>query len=87
MNNQYVTVRHIENDKEFPDKFHVNIINYSGEVNTYGQHGYIHKRSARRAAIALAKKLESSYRQDLEYTDIPYAFVAEATFRRYSVMQ
>lgn len=69
--NLYVTVR-------YRDGFYVNVIRYDGTVEIWGQHNYVHKRSARRAAIALAKKLDVSYRQDLEYTDTPYAFVAEA---------
>ena len=72
MSNQYVTVRlYVSHD------FRVNVINYDGTVETYGLTSYVHKRSARRAAIALAKKLDVSYRQDLEYTRTPYAFVAE----------
>lgn len=74
MNNQYVTVRTVADDE-----FYVNVINYDGSTNTFGEQEYAHKRSARRAAIALAKKLESSYRQDLEYSDEPYAFTAPAT--------
>lgn len=73
--NQYVTVR-----TNF-DEFYVNVINFDGTVGTWGQHGYKHKRSARRAAIALAKKLDVSYRQDLEYSDTPSAFTREATVR------
>ncbi len=71
--NLYVTVR------SYVEEFYVNVIHYTGEVSVYGQHGYVHKRSARRAAIALAKKLDVSYRQDLEYTDTPHAFIAEVT--------
>ncbi len=71
--NQYCTVRsYMSHD------FRVNVINYDGTVETYGPTGYAHKRSARRAAIALAKKLDVSYRQDLEYSNTPHAFVAEA---------
>ena len=73
MSNLYVTVR-----LYYDDKFYVNVIRYSGIVESWGQHSYVHKRSARRAAIALAKKLDVSYRQDLEYTDTPHAFVATA---------
>ena len=73
--NQYVTVRNCNTGTEF----YVNVIHYNGEMGTWGQHIYAHKRSARRAAIALAKKLDLSYRQDLEYSDAPQAFVAKAT--------
>jgi len=73
VNNQYVTVR------SYHGEFYVNAINYNGTVIRYGQHGYVHKRSALRAAIALAKKLDVSYRQDLEYSDEPQAFTALAT--------
>ena len=72
MSNFYVTVRLNWS------KFYVNVIRYDGTTQTYGKHGYIHRRSARRAAIALAKKLDVSYRQDLEYTDTPHTFVATA---------
>ncbi len=75
MSNLYVTVRYFENENDF----FVNVINYDGSHNTIGQHSYKHKRSARRAAIALAKKLDASYRQDLEYSDTPQAFIALAT--------
>ena len=68
--NRYVTVRN------YHSVFPVNVIRFDGVTDIYGKHGYIHKRSARRAAIALAKKLDVSYRQDLEYSDTPYAFVA-----------
>ena len=73
MSNLYVTVR-----LNF-SRFYVNVIRYDGTTQTYGQHGYLHRRSARRAAIALAKKLDVSYRQDLESTDTPYTFIAKAT--------
>ncbi len=63
--NRYVTVRN------YARKFFVNVIWFDGRNTKGGQHGYIHKRSARRAAIALAKKLDVSYRQDLEYTYTP----------------
>ena len=72
--NQYVTVRTV-----LWGIFYVNVINYNGEENIFGKHKYCHKRSARRAAIALAKRLDVSYRQDLEYSDTPHAFVAPAT--------
>ncbi len=64
--NRYVTVRTMNNRT----KFYVNTIRFDGEVDNYGQHYYSHKRSARRAAIALAKKSDLSYRQDLEYGGI-----------------
>ena len=70
--NQYVTVRTTEDSN-----FWVNVINYDGTNYLQGTHSYSHKRSARRAAIALAKKLDVSYRQDLEYTDKPHAFIAK----------
>ncbi len=73
--NLYVTVRTTDLDIVY-EEFYVNIIDYNGEENTFGEHGYTHKRSARRAAMALAKKLDISYRQDLEYSDEPYAFTA-----------
>ncbi len=73
MSNQYVAVR------KYAGEFYINTIRFDGKVDTYGHHGYTHKRSARRAAIALAKKFDVSYRQDLEYTDTPYAFVALVT--------
>ncbi len=60
--NRYVTVRTIG-----PYNYYVNVIGFDGEVDTLGTHSYSHKRSARRAATALAKKLDLSYRQDLEY--------------------
>jgi len=69
--NQYVTVRTM-----YSKEYYVNVISFSGYVDMYGQHTYAHKRSARRAAIALAKKLDVSYRQDLEYNDTPHAFIA-----------
>ena len=70
--NQYVTVR------TAGFYFFVNAVSYDGTYVGMGTHRYFHKRSARRAAIALAKKLDISYRQDLEYVNTPYAFVAEA---------
>ena len=76
--NRYVTVRSIDNDNDYPDEYFVNVIWFSGKPTKLGKRSYAHKRSARRAAIALAKKLDVSYRQDLEYTNTPYAFVAEA---------
>ncbi len=76
--NRYVTVRTVGEEKSW-EVFYVNIIGFNGEVDTFGDHGYSHKRSARRAAIALAKKLDVSYRQDLEYTNIPQAFMASVT--------
>ncbi len=57
----YVTVRTVS------DGFYVNIVKDDGYVVTFGNHNYSHKRSARRAAIALASKTGSAYRQDLEY--------------------
>ncbi len=73
--NEYVTLRCFESE----GSFYVNVINYAGAVIVWGQHLYKHKRSARRAAIALAKKRDSSYRQDLEYGDHegPAAVLAE----------
>ena len=70
--NRYVTVR-------IPRtvNFWVNEINYDGTIYRLGTHPYIHKRSARRAATALAKKLDVNYRQDLEYTHEPHAFLAK----------
>ena len=68
--NRYVTVR-----TTYSKTHYVNVIGFNGYVDMYGQHKYAHKRSARRAAIALAKKLELSYRQDLEYFDEPYSFI------------
>lgn len=59
--------------------FFVNVVWYDGTGKTYGKYKYSHKRSARRAAIALAKKLDVSYRQDLEYSDTPHTFLATAT--------
>jgi len=70
--NRYVTVR-----TTGPEDFYVNVIRFDGETDSFGDHGYSHKRSARRAAIALAKRLDLSYRQDLEYFDEPHAFVAK----------
>ncbi|KKN03331.1 hypothetical protein LCGC14_1108730 [marine sediment metagenome] len=72
--NRYVTVRTVNSGTEF----YVNTIRFDGEVDKLGPHSYFHKRSARRAAIALAKKLDVSYRQDLEYFDNPQAFTAVA---------
>ena len=69
--NQYVTVRN-----PYDAKYYVNVITYEGKYGIGGRHAYKHRRSARRAAIALAKKLDVSYRQDLEYTDEPHAFIA-----------
>ncbi len=77
--NRYVTVRAIDNDADYPDEYFVNVIPFNGENVKLGKHGYSHKRSARRAAIALAKKLDVSYRQDLEYTDTPHVFVSAGT--------
>ena len=76
--NRYVTVR-TTGERKNGKMFYVNIIDFNGEVDTFGDHDYSHKRSARRAAIALAKKLDVSYRQDLEYTDTPQAFTASVT--------
>ncbi len=76
--NQYVTVRTVGPGTAY-EEFYANTITYSGETHTYGKHGYAHKRSARRAAIALAEKLDVSYRQDLEYSDVPQAFIAMDT--------
>ena len=58
--NRYVTVRTTNEGT----KFYVNVIRFDGRNTKWGQHGYVHKRSARRAAIALALKLDVSYRQD-----------------------
>ncbi len=74
-NNQYVTVRTTNPGTSYQE-FYVNVINYNGTTNAYGNYGYVHKRSARRTAIALAKKLDVSYRQDLEYYDEPQAFTS-----------
>ena len=73
--NEYVTVRCFSSE----NSFYVNVINYAGTVIVWGQHPYKHKRSARRAAIALAKKRDSSYRQDLEYDNYksPATILAE----------
>ena len=76
--NQYVTVRTIGFGKTHKT-FFVNVIYYNGEESVFGIHKYVHKRSARRAAIALAKKLDASYRQDLEYFDMPHAFTVLET--------
>ncbi len=76
--NQYVTVRTV-GLFTMDEEFYVSTITYSGETHACGRHGYAHKRSARRAAIALAKKLDVSYRQDMEYSDNPQAFIARAT--------
>ena len=76
--NRYVTVRTTNAGESF-ERFYVNVIKYNGTEDDFGDHGYSHKRSARRAAIALAKKLDVSYRQDLEYTNIPQAFMASVT--------
>ncbi len=73
MSNWYVTVR------SYAEEFYVNTISFDGKVSANGHHGYVHRRSARRAAIALAKKLDVSYRQDLEYTVTPHAFIAKVT--------
>ena len=72
--NAYVTVRHMNDE----DAFFVNVINYDGTYNGMGQHRYVHKRSARRAAKKLAKRKDISYRQDLEYRDFegPASFLA-----------
>ena len=59
----YVTVRILETG------FFVNEINEDGTDYHLGNHSYHHKRSARRAAKALANKKTISYRQDLEYSD------------------
>ena len=74
LTNRYVTVRTTCAGESYR-RFYVNVIRFNGGEDTFGSHGYVHKRSARRAAIALAKKLDVSYRQDLEYTDTPHAFV------------
>lgn len=62
----YVTVRTVWNDS-----FYVNTINDDGTHSGLGRHEYKHKRSARRAAKALAARRDIAYRQDLEYTSIP----------------
>ena len=75
MSNRYYTVRCFDD----VDEFFVNIINYNGTVAQWGEHKYAHRRSARRAAIKLAKKKDISYRQDLEYGEgTPASFLAEA---------
>ena len=71
--NRYVTIWTFG-----PKEFFFNVIRFDGKINTYGEHRYSHKRSARRAATALAKKLDVSYRQDLEYVANPHAFIAKA---------
>ncbi len=76
--NRYVTVR-TTGESTIYRQFYVNVIKYNGRENKFGKHGYLHKRSARRAAKALALRLDVSYRQDLEYSDEPHAFVAGAT--------
>lgn len=76
--NAYVTVRMVCPGTLYED-FYVNVIKYDGRVTIFGKHAYAHKRSARRAAKALALKLDVSYRQDLEYSNEPYAFIALAT--------
>ena len=71
--NAYVTVRGFDDG----GAFFVNIINYNGNVMEWGPHPYIHKRSARRAAIKPAKRKDISYRQDLEYGEgTPASFLA-----------
>ncbi len=60
--NKYVTVR-----TTGPQDFYVNIIGFDGSYDTLGDHGYSHKRSARRAAKALAKRLDLVYGQEYEY--------------------
>ncbi len=76
--NQYVTTRTTAYSNFWVNvmNYEVNVMNYDGSLNVIGKHPYSHKRSARRAAIALAKKLDVSYRQDLEYNDTPHAFIA-----------
>ena len=74
--NQYVTVRTTDPGTTY-ESFYANTINFDGSTAEYGMHNYSHKRSARRAAISLAKKKDISYRQDLEYADTPHAFIAE----------
>ncbi len=73
--NEYVTLRCFTGE----NSFYVNVINYAGIVVVCGKHKYKHKRSARRAAITLAKKRDNSYRQDLEYDDYegPATILAE----------
>ena len=61
--NRYVTVRTLG------DHFFVNTISFDGHEVGFGSHVYRHKRSARRAAKALAKRLDLVYGQDYEYTD------------------
>ncbi len=73
--NRYVTVR-----SYMAHDFRVNVITFDGKVDTYGQHGYSHKRSARRAAKALAKRLDLVYGQDYEYSgdEEPHSILATA---------
>ena len=70
----YVTVRTLEWG------FFVNQHNDDGSRGSFGKHSYNHKRSARRAAKALAAKLVIPYRQDLEYSgdEAPKTIPAEA---------
>ena len=72
--NQYVVVR--DTGDSTIAAFYVNVIRYDGSARMMGKHKYKHKRSARRAAKALALKLDVSYRQDLEYNNAPHAFIA-----------
>ena len=76
--NAYVTVRCFNE----MDEFFVNIISYNGNVVEWGRHPYIHRRSARRAAIRIAKRKDISYRQDLEYGGgNPASFLTETVSR------
>ncbi len=75
--NRYVTVRTIDWDDG--DKgFYVNIISFDGDVDKWGDYEYSHKRSARRAAKTLAKRLDLVYGQEYEYTgeEAPHSFLA-----------
>ena len=75
--NRYVTVRTV-NEGTQTERFYVNIIGFNGKVDTFGSHGYSHKRSARRAAKTLAKHLDLVYGQDYEYvgSEVPHSCLA-----------
>ena len=75
--NRYVTVRTTNAGTSY-EEFYVNIIGFNGEVDTFGKHCYSHKRSARRAAKALAKRLDLVYGQDYEYvgSEAPHSCLA-----------
>ena len=75
--NRYVTVRTV-NWKKGDKTFYVNIVSFNGDVDEYGSHTYSHKRSARRAAKTLAKRLDLIYGQEYEYVndEAPHSFLA-----------